>query len=261
MCNFQGQMKGAHFAVNDDTLCVFSVFFVSSVVSAFRRFFLTQRPQGCSEKYSQREHHPIRFTISYVCSAIGKPSSMKILLSATLIFISLGCFSQNPDLPADFLDKSFHKDRRQKLRESLPPNSVAVFFANPVRNRANDVEYVYHQDPDFYYLTGYKEPDALLFVFKEKQSAQGGGQYDEILFVQPRNELYELWTGRRLGEAGTKEILGFEQAFNNSEFRRYNVDFTKFDKILFFDFRNDVRDSRRDSAQARRSHPCAAAPR
>jgi Xaa-Pro aminopeptidase len=57
-----------------------------------------------------------------------------------------------------------------------------------------------------------------------------------------------MWTGRRWGDAGVKDVLGFEQAFNNTEFRRYNVDFDKFDKILFFDFKNDVRDNPRDSA-------------
>jgi Xaa-Pro aminopeptidase len=173
---------------------------------------------------------------------------MKKLLVLAVILLSHAVIAQNTDLPSDLLDKTFHRDRRQKLRESLPANSVAVFFANPVRNRANDVEYVYHQDPDFYYLTGYKEPDAVLFVFKEKQTGAGGNRYDEILFVQPRNEAREQWTGRRLGEAGVKDILGFDQAFNNTEFRKYNVDFSKFDKVLFFDFKNDVRDSPRDSS-------------
>src|SRR6478609_2492602 len=173
---------------------------------------------------------------------------MKLILAFALLLITSVGFTQNSDLPTDFLSKGFHKERREKLRESMPTNSVSVFFANAVRNRANDVDYTYHQDPDFFYLTGYKEPDAVLFVFKDKQAAANGVQYDEILFVQPRNELREMWTGRRLGEAGTKEILGFEQAFNNSEFKRYNVDFKKFDKILFFDFKNDVRDSPRDSS-------------
>ena len=58
----------------------------------------------------------------------------------------------------------------------------------PVRNRANDVDYVYHQDPDFYYLTGYKEPHAVLFVFKDDQKASNGSTYNEIIFIQPRNE-------------------------------------------------------------------------
>lgn len=134
------------------------------------------------------------------------------------------------------------------MREKLPPNSVAVFFAAAVRNRANDVDYVYHQNPDFFYLTGYKEPHAVLLVFKDKQKSANSVLYDEIIFVQPRNPFYEMWTGRRLGDEQTKTLLGFEQAFNNSEFKKYNVNFASFDQVLFFDFRNDVYNVPRDSA-------------
>ncbi|MFM7856104.1 MAG: aminopeptidase P N-terminal domain-containing protein, partial [Flammeovirgaceae bacterium] len=173
---------------------------------------------------------------------------MKHLLFAAIFGFGYASFAQNTDLPADFLSKDFHKNRREKLREKLPANAVAVFFANPVRNRANDVEYVYHQDPDFFYLTGYREPNAVLFVFKENQTAANGTQYNEIIFVQPRDAGKEMWTGRRLGDKGVKDILGFNQAFNNTDFKKYNVNFTKFDKVLFYDFFNDVRNDERDSA-------------
>ncbi|HYG03386.1 MAG TPA: aminopeptidase P N-terminal domain-containing protein [Chryseosolibacter sp.] len=156
--------------------------------------------------------------------------------------------TNDPNLPDDLLTSDFHQSRRVKLREQLPANSMAVFFANPVRNRSADVDYIYHQDPDFFYLTGYKEPNAVLFIFKEKQTANNGEKYDEIIFVQPRNELYEMWTGRRLGTAGVKERLKLDQAFNNNEFKKYNIDFASFDQILFFDFKNDVRDTKYDSA-------------
>ncbi len=171
-------------------------------------------------------------------------------LLSTLIFllVAVAAFAQNTDLPNDFLGKGWHLERRQKLRESLPANSVAVFFANAVRNRSNDVDYAYHQDPNFFYLTGYREPEAVLFVFKDKQTAANGTQYDEIIFVQERNALREMWTGRRLGAEGAKAQLGLDQAFNGSEFKKYNVDFSKFAEILFYDFKNDVRDNARDSA-------------
>jgi len=76
---------------------------------------------------------------------------MKRINSFLLLFILSVNFAlaQNPDLPEDFLSKDWHQERRQKLREKLSDNSVAVFFANAVRNRSNDVNYVYHQDPDF----------------------------------------------------------------------------------------------------------------
>lgn len=173
--------------------------------------------------------------------------SRLLFLFILLLAVTAGV-AQNPDMPNDFLGKDWHKQRRQKLRESMPANSVAVFFANAIRNRANDVDYIYHQDPNFFYLTGYREPEAVLFVFKDKQTAANGTQYDEIIFVQERNAMRELWTGRRLGVEGVKSQLGLSQAFNGSEFKKYNVDFSKFAEILFVDFQNDVRDNARDSA-------------
>jgi Xaa-Pro aminopeptidase len=172
---------------------------------------------------------------------------IKLLAILALLFPTL-VIAQDQIAPTDFLTKDFHAERRILLRKNLPPNSVAVFFANPVRNRAADVDYIYHQDPDFYYLTGYREPNAALFIFKDKQKASNGSMYDEILFVQPRNVIREMWNGRRLGDVRAKEQLGLQQAFNNSEFKNYSVDFSKFDQILFFEFHDDVRDAENDSS-------------
>lgn len=174
---------------------------------------------------------------------------MKNLFHLILILIafvsSVIAYAQEVNAPADFLSSEFHQQRREKLRQALPPNSVAVFFANPVRNRANDVDYVYHQDPNFYYLTGYREPNAVLLIFKDKQLKTGGDAYNEIVFVQPRNPYYEMWTGRRLGAEGVKAKLGLQEVFNNKEFKDYRLDFSTFDAVLFSDFHNDVRDNSR----------------
>ena len=165
---------------------------------------------------------------------------MKKILPVFLLFTFVIGFAQN--LPSDFLSIEFHKERRALARDKMPANSVAVFFANPVRNRANDVDYIYHQDPNFYYLSGYTEPHAVLMIFKEQQDGPNGS-YDEIIFIQPRNAMAEMWNGRRLGVEGVKGKLEFNQVFNNTEFEAYNIDFSKFDKVLFYDFFNDVRDS------------------
>ena len=55
---------------------------------------------------------------------------MKITLSFFFLFVLTLGFSQNPDLPNDFLNKDWHKERRENLRMKLPENSVAVFFQN-----------------------------------------------------------------------------------------------------------------------------------
>jgi len=166
--------------------------------------------------------------------------NLKIFL---FFFVFSVGYAQNNDTPQDFLKKEFHSERREQLRAKLPKNSVAVFFANPVRNRANDVEYVYHQDPNFYYLTGYKEPNAMVFIFKENQTI-GNKTFNEVIFVQERNERAEMWNGKRLGVVGVQDELGFRVAHNGGEFKSYEIDFSKFDKILFENFNNDVRDTR-----------------
>ncbi len=161
-----------------------------------------------------------------------------------MAFLLSGFFvAQSQEAPTDFLSSEFHKGRRDALRAKLPDNSVAIFFANPIRNRANDVDFVYHQDPDLYYLTGYREPHAVLLVFKENQTNQNGDSYNEIFFVQQRNAFQEMWTGRRLGDKGVQDKLGILNAYNGAEFEKYDIDFSKFSKVLFYDFKNDVRDN------------------
>lgn len=149
--------------------------------------------------------------------------------------------------PTDYLQKDFFQQRRTELRKQLPSNSVAVFFTNPVRNRANDVDYVYHQNPDFYYFTGYKEPDAVLLIFSEKQNIKGFSPIDEIIFVRPRDSKKELWNGKRLGVTGVKEELGFDAILPNTEFKALELDFGKFDKVLHPHLHHDVRDDENDS--------------
>ena len=99
------------------------------------------------------------------------------------IFVALFVtfFSGFSQTPTDFLSKEFHESRREALRAKMPANSVAVVFANPVRNRANDVDYVFHQDPNFYYLTGYREPNGALVLFSDEQTNENGISYNEIL--------------------------------------------------------------------------------
>ncbi|WP_196892780.1 aminopeptidase P family protein [Aureivirga marina] len=161
-----------------------------------------------------------------------------VLSLCLLIFTS--SFSQNRNFDKDYLSKEFHKERREAVRKKLPKNSVAVFFANPIRNRSNDVDYVYHQNPDFYYLTGHKEPNAVLVIFSETQK---NGE-DEILFVEKKNTHYEKWNGPMLGVNGAKNELGFNYATTGTQFINGAIDFKKFDKVMFFDFENDYRNHR-----------------
>ena len=174
----------------------------------------------------------------------------KITVSFSIALVSVTCLAQpspsqgEDDMPKDYLTKEFHAGRRDALRQSMPDNSVVAVFSYPVRNFSNDVDYFYHQNPDMYYFSGYKEPNSLLLIFKDEQTDSAGNKYNEILFVQKRNAQAEQWTGRRLGTAGAKERLGFNMAFNGDAFSTFAVDFSKFDKIIFDRLPDDVANGR-----------------
>ena len=144
------------------------------------------------------------------------------------------------------LSKEFHKKNRQQLREKLPNNSVAVYFSAPVRNRANDVDFEYHQDPNFYYLTGWEEPHAVLLVYNTPQT-DDEGTYNEKLYVRDRDARNEMWNGRQLGVSGALK-MGFDRVVSKIEFSKQALDFDRFDTVLMFDFENDVRNRDNDTS-------------
>ncbi len=166
----------------------------------------------------------------------------------TCIFSFSICLQAQDNLPTDYLTKEFHAGRREALRKIMPDNSVVVVMAFPTRTFSNDVEYLYHQNPDMYYFSGYKEPHSLLLIFKEEQKGKDGAAYNEMIFVQKKNALAEQWTGRRLGTEGAKEKLGFTYAFNGEDFKNAQIDFSKFDKIIFDRFPDDVGNGGRGNA-------------
>jgi Xaa-Pro aminopeptidase len=149
-------------------------------------------------------------------------------------FAWLTVFSQSDNtaenLPADYLTPSFHAARRKALRDIMPANSVAVIFAYPEEVFSKDINYIYHPNPDLIYFSGYKEPNAVLLIFKERQS-DGDSSYNELFFVQHRDPTAEQWTGKRLGVEGVKSQLGFKRVYNGEAFANFPIDFKKYNLI------------------------------
>ena len=164
----------------------------------------------------------------------------KLIFFSILLFL----FCETTNAQDAQLNPEFHKSKRDALRAKMPANSVAILFANPVRNRANDVDFIYHQDPNFYYLSGFKEPQSVLVIYKETQQDAKGGYLDQ-LFVQERNAAREQWNGYRLGVEGAKK-LGLDRVLLRSEFINNQTNFTSFKEVLIFDFENDVRNNKND---------------
>jgi Xaa-Pro aminopeptidase len=166
--------------------------------------------------------------------------------SVSLFFFSITwlCSFAQTDLPTDYLTPQFHKSRRDAARALMPDSSVMVVFAAPTRVFSEDVEYNYHPNRDLYYFTGYKEPHAVLLLFKEPQPAADGSTFTEVFFVQERNARAEQWTGRRLGADGVKEKLGVQTVFSGEKFKDFTLDMNRISKILVDQLPDDVRKGR-----------------
>lgn len=143
--------------------------------------------------------------------------------------------------PKDYLSANFHKSKREFLRNKMPKNSLAVIFSNPVRNRSNDIDYVYHQDPNFYYLTGLREPHAVVFIYSDMQTDRKGNKYNEVLYLQAKNPQKELWNGKLLGVKKAKKELGFRVVKTSEEFMNSSINFKQFENIFIINFKNDYR--------------------
>jgi len=102
--------------------------------------------------------------------------------------------------------KEFARRRRQLLR-MMGQGGIAILPAAPVRMRSRDAEYTYRQDSDFYYLTGFAEPDAVAVLVPGRDS----GEY--VVFCRERDRKRELWDGKRQGPEGAIANLGADDAF------------------------------------------------
>jgi Xaa-Pro aminopeptidase len=94
-----------------------------------------------------------------------------------------------------------YKQRREQLMSKIE-NGTAIFgSAKPCRHK-------YRQDSNFYYLTGFKEPESVLVL------APKHPEHKTILFVRPNDRLQEIWTGKRAGVEGAKEMLGVDATYS-----------------------------------------------
>lgn len=97
--------------------------------------------------------------------------------------------------------------RRKHLMQMMGDNTVAILPAAPMRIRNRDVEYAYRPDSDFYYLTGFPEPEAVAVLIPGREH----GEY--ILFCRERDPKTETWTGRMAGQEGAVETYGADDSF------------------------------------------------
>ena len=100
-----------------------------------------------------------------------------------------------------------HRRRRERLMRMMEPGSIAVLPAAEETMRNRDTAHLFRQDSDFYYLTGFEEPGALLVL------APGREHGEVILFCQERDPAFERWNGERVGPERAQQVLAVDDAF------------------------------------------------
>ncbi|MDG4813339.1 Xaa-Pro aminopeptidase [Hydrogenovibrio sp. 3SP14C1] len=126
------------------------------------------------------------------------------------------------------------QERRNALFKKMPENSVAFIASGEEKIRNRDVEYEFRAESDFYYLTGFTEPDAVLMLIKCSGASKATQQ--SILFLRPKDEAQEIWQGRRLGVDKAPETLNIDQAWSIDDFEDQVADLIAGVDSLFFTF-------------------------
>lgn len=105
------------------------------------------------------------------------------------------------------MDRQEFARRRRQFMRMIGKDAIAVLPAAPVRHRNGDIEYAYRQDSQFYYLSGFPEPDAVAVL------VPGRAQAEYLLFVREHDALRESWDGAWAGTDGAVERYGADDAF------------------------------------------------
>ncbi len=100
-----------------------------------------------------------------------------------------------------------YRQRRKKLMQQMGNDSIAIICTNREFTRTQDVDYLFRPDSNFYYLTGFAEPEAVAVLIP------GNTEGEFILFNRPRDSSKEIWQGVRAGQQGAIENFAADRAF------------------------------------------------
>ena len=105
------------------------------------------------------------------------------------------------------IELSEYQARRQALAAYMQDNSLCLIPAAREVTRSRDTQYPFRQDSDFYYLTGFNEPDAVLLISKQQ------GRVETVLFCLAKDPQAEIWHGRRMGPEQARIRLCLDKCF------------------------------------------------
>lgn len=123
-----------------------------------------------------------------------------------------------------------YQQRRKHLMQQMGHDSIAIICTNPEFTRIQDVHYTFRPDSNFYYLTGFAEPNAVAVL------VPGDANEDFILFNRSRDTNKEIWQGVRAGQVGAIKDYGADRAFAIEDFPTIIMDLLKGKQKIFYQF-------------------------
>ena len=111
------------------------------------------------------------------------------------------------------MNADVYRARRARVLELLRPDEALIVAASPEVVVGRDAEQRYVIDAELFYLTGYREPEAVVVLTP-------GGEQHFTMFVRPRDEAREVWTGPRGGVESARSEFGADAAYPIAELNR-----------------------------------------
>ncbi|CAK4031227.1 Intermediate cleaving peptidase 55 [Lecanosticta acicola] len=144
-------------------------------------------------------------------------SSRRTLISAAEVQFGQPIHETHPHLiaPGDLspgISALEYHHRRAALASRLPRNSLAILASADLKYRSGAVFYEFHQDSNFFYLTGFNEPEALAVI--ERGEGERDVEYTFWLFVRGKDERAEKWDGARSGVQAARDVWNADEAMD-----------------------------------------------
>ena len=127
-----------------------------------------------------------------------------------------------------------HQNRRKELLSQLDDNCVLILSTNPEQFRNGDVTFPFRPQSDFFYLTGFEEPEAIAVISKESYS----------MFLRPKDETREIWDGTRLGLTQAPSNLKLDHAYDIGQLEDKLAQLITADSCIYFDAKSCTLDSK-----------------
>lgn len=125
--------------------------------------------------------------------------------------------------------------RRKQLMQKIGPKGIVILASSPVAFRNGDYDYPYRQHSDFYYLTGFEEPESVAVLLPKRKA----GEF--ILFNRPNDRAEEIWTGARAGQKGARKQFAADESFSINDLSKKLPELLEGREALYYSLGTDLK--------------------